>query len=93
MKSRKTNSGCGQTLAYQVSACILANKGAKQAWEQLTINSGVLEFPCGNVVVEEQVNLAKSAILRLGKTKPTPNVADKVGSRVEESGFGSPIPS
>lgn len=46
-----------------------------------------------NVVVEEQVNLTKAAVLRLRKTEPTSNVAEKIGSSVEESGFGSPIPS
>lgn len=60
--------------------------------EQLTINLGMLELSCMDVVVEEQVNLSESAVLRLRKAEPTPDVAEKVGACIEQTCFGSPVP-
>ena len=43
-------------------------------------------------MVEEQVNLAKCAILGLRKSKVAPNIAEEVGASVEETRLGSPVP-
>jgi len=56
------------------------------------VNLGILELPRRNVIIKEQVNLAKCAVLGLGKAEPAPTVAEKVCASVEEPGFGSPIP-
>ena len=61
--------------------------------KRLTVNSGILELPRRNLVVKQQVNLAKSAVFRLREAEPAPNVAEKIGPGVEQTGFGSPIPS
>lgn len=58
----------------------------------LTVDLGLLEFPCRDVVVEEQIDLAKCAILGLGEAEPAPEVAKEIGARVEETSFGTPIP-
>lgn len=57
------------------------------------IHSGVLELACGDMVIEHQVNLSKGATLRLGQAKPAPDVAQKIGSGIEKTGFSTPIPS
>lgn len=58
----------------------------------LTIDFGILEFPRGNVVVEQQIDLAECAVLGLGKAEPAPDVAEKVCASVEKASLGSPIP-
>lgn len=58
----------------------------------LTINFGRLELSRWNEAVKEQVNLAECAVFRLRHPEPAPNVAQEVGARVEQTGFGSPIP-
>lgn len=52
----------------------------------------MFELSRRNVIIKEQVNFAKRAVLGLGKAEPTPNVAEKVGAGVKEGGFGSPVP-
>jgi hypothetical protein len=59
---------------------------------QLTINFSILELSCGNLIIKEQVDFTKGAILGLGQAEPTPDIAEKVGSGVKESGFSSPVP-
>jgi hypothetical protein len=66
-------------------------KSKAHGW--LTVNLGILELSCRNMIIKEHVNLAKRAIFGLGKAKPTPNVAEKVGASIKETSFGSPIPS
>jgi hypothetical protein len=61
--------------------------------EQLTVNSGTAELAGGNLVLEQQVDLAKRSILGLGQSEPTPNEAEEVGAGVEEGGFRAPVPS
>jgi hypothetical protein len=50
---------------------------------KLTIHLGVLEPPCRNLVIEEQVNLAESAVLGLGQAEPAPDIAEQVGAGIE----------
>jgi hypothetical protein len=64
----------------------------KQVREQLTINSSMFELPSRDVVVEEQVDLAKCAVFRLREAEPAPDEAKKVGAGIEETSFGSPVP-
>ena len=45
-----------------------------------------------NVIIKEHVNLAKRAILGLGKAEPAPKVAEKVRASIKETSFSSPIP-
>lgn len=52
----------------------------------------MFELPSRDVVVEEQVDLAKCAVFRLRKSEPTPDEAKKVGAGIEETSFGSPVP-
>jgi hypothetical protein len=52
----------------------------------------MLELPRRNFIIKEQINLAKRAVLGLGKAEPAPNVAEKVCASVKEPGFGTPIP-
>lgn len=49
----------------------------------LTVNLGVLELSSRNLVIEKHVDLAKGAILGLGKAEPAPDVAQKVSACVE----------
>jgi hypothetical protein len=58
-----------------------------------TFNFGRLELPGGNLILEKQIDLAERAIFRLRQTEPTPKIAKQVSARVENTGFGSPIPS
>ena len=44
------------------------------------------------MVIKQQVNFAKCAILGLRKAEPTPDVTKKVRTSVEEAGFGTPVP-
>lgn len=74
-----------------MSPCILPTTRSK-GYERLTVNLGILELSRRNVIIKEQVNLAKRAVLGLGKAVPAPNIAEKVGACVKEPGFGSPIP-
>lgn len=60
--------------------------------KKLTINFGILELPRGNVVVEQQIDLTKCAVLGLGKAEPAPDVAEKICACIEKTSFGSPIP-
>ena len=60
---------------------------------ELTINVSRSELPRMNMMIEQQVDLAKRPTLRLRKSEPAPDVAEQVGPCVEESRFGSPIPS
>jgi len=59
----------------------------------LTINLGVLELPCGDLVLKEQVDLAERAVLGFREAEPAPEVAQEVGSGVEQTSLGSPVPS
>jgi len=77
--------------AFRVRLCILPTARPKVRG-RLTINFGVLELPCRNLVVEEQVDLAKGAVFGLGKAEPAPYVAEEVSTSVEETSFGSPVP-
>jgi hypothetical protein len=52
----------------------------------------MLELPRWNTVIEQHVELAKSAVLAFWEAEPAPNVAQKVGSGVEQSSFGTPVP-
>ena len=52
----------------------------------------MFELPSRDVVVEEQVDLAKCAVFRLREAEPAPNEAKKVGAGIEETSFGSPVP-
>jgi hypothetical protein len=52
----------------------------------------MFELPSRDVVVEEQVDLAKCAVFGLRKPEPAPDEAKKVGASVEETSFGSPVP-
>lgn len=56
------------------------------------INLGVFEHARRDLVIEEQVDLAKAAVFGLRETEPAPDVAEEVGSGVEEAGLGSPVP-
>ena len=60
--------------------------------EGLTVNHGVFELPCWNMVVEQQVNFTKGTIFGLGKAVPAPDVAYQVRAGVEETSFSSPVP-
>ncbi len=40
-----------------------------------TVNLGVLEHPGGDLVVEEQVDLAEGEVFGLGKPVPAPDIA------------------
>jgi len=44
------------------------------------------------MVIEQQVDLTKSAVLGFRKTEPTPDEAEEIRARVEETGFGAPVP-
>ena len=46
--------------------------------KRLTINICMLELSCRNFIIKKQVNLAKCAVLRLRKTKPTPDIGEEV---------------
>jgi hypothetical protein len=46
--------------------------------KRLTVNFCVLKLSCRNFIIKKQVNLAKCAVLRLRKTKPTPDIAKEV---------------
>lgn len=50
---------------------------------QLTINLGVLEFPCRYTVLEEQIDLSECSILRFWKSKVTPDVAEQVRASIK----------
>lgn len=52
----------------------------------------MLELPGRHLVVEEQVDLAKSPVLGLGQAEPAPYIAEQVSAGVEEAGLGPPVP-
>ena len=56
------------------------------------VNGCAGEFASVNVVVEQQVNLAKGEPLCLWQTEIAPDIAKQVGARVEQTSFGAPIP-
>jgi hypothetical protein len=58
----------------------------------LTVNFSVLKFSGWDMVVEHKVDLAEAAVLGFGKTEPAPDIAEEVGTGVEEACFGSPVP-
>ncbi len=60
--------------------------------EQLTVDFGALEFPGVDVVLEKKINLAEGAVLGLGQSIPAPNIAQEIGTGVEQARFRSPIP-
>lgn len=59
----------------------------------LTINTGIFEFPRRDFVLEEQIDLSERPVLGLWKSEPAPDVAQEVGTCVEEGSFCPPIPS
>jgi hypothetical protein len=70
----------------------LARAEIDEGEQKLTVDFCVLEFPGGNTVLKHNVDFGKGAVFGLGKTEPTPYVAEEVGARVEEAGFGAPVP-
>lgn len=60
--------------------------------KQLTVYFSILKLSCWNFIIKEQVNLAKGAVLGLGKAEPTPDIAEEIGSGIKESGFCAPVP-
>lgn len=57
-----------------------------------TIDFSMLELPRRHPIVEEQIDLSKSPVFGLGQTEPAPDIAEQVGSSVEERGLSSPVP-
>lgn len=51
------------------------------------------ELPRVNMIVEQQVDFAKSAVFGFGQPEPAPYVAQGVGEGVEEGGAGAPVPT
>ena len=80
------------SVANSVFCTKVRNGLTKKDQQMLTVNSGVLEFPGVDLVVEQDVDLAERAVLGLRKTEPTPDDAEKVGSCVEETGLSAPVP-
>ncbi len=66
---------------------------AAHASGQLTVNLGALELSCRNTMIEQQVNFPEGTVLGLRKSEPAPQVTQKICACIEETGFGSPIPS
>ncbi len=44
------------------------------------------------MIIEQQVDFTKCAVLGLGEAEPTPNEAEEIRTRVEETGFSAPVP-
>jgi hypothetical protein len=61
--------------------------------DRLTVHFAAFEFPCGNFVLKEQINLSKGPVLGLRQTEEAPSETQKVGASIEQSSFGTPIPS
>jgi hypothetical protein len=45
-----------------------------------------------HTIVEKNVNFTKGAVLGLGEPEPAPDIAQKVGPSIEQTGFGTPVP-
>jgi hypothetical protein len=45
------------------------------------------------MMFKEQVNFTECTVFSLGEAKPAPNIAEKICAGVEETSFGSPVPS
>lgn len=41
---------------------------------------------------EQDIDLSEAAVFGLWQTEPAPNVAEKVGASIEETGFRAPVP-
>jgi hypothetical protein len=52
----------------------------------------MFELPCMHAIVEKNVNFTKGAVFGLGEPEPTPDIAQKVGPSIEQTGFGTPVP-
>lgn len=74
-----------------VSASKLSALGKSS--EQLTVYFGASKLSRMYVIFEKKVNLAERAILGLRKSIPAPYIAQKIGARIKESRFCSPVPS
>lgn len=59
----------------------------------LTFDSGSLELAGGHIISEEQIDFTKGAVLSFWQSEPAPEIAEEVGSGVEEDSFGTPVPS
>lgn len=57
------------------------------------VNSSGPELACGNSLLEEDVQLAICATLRLGKTEERPYHTQKAESSPKETSFPTPVPS
>jgi hypothetical protein len=56
------------------------------------VNGCADELARVDVVIEQQVNLAKGKPLCLWQTEPAPYIAEQVGAGIEQTSFGSPVP-